>query len=464
MQANQIEKIQSWLKNHESELLDHVQSIIRIPSVQGPALPGARFGEPVRDALNYVLELGNRWEMKTKDLDGYACYAEIGQGKNLVLCLSHVDVVPVGSGWNFDPFGAEIKDDYLYGRGTVDDKGPAIASFYAMRAIQECCPDLKARIRCVFGGNEESGFECVKHYVQTEELPTYGITPDGDWPLVYAEKGIAALYIDIPAESSAFELISIEGGEAINVVMNSCRATVRVARSIRHEIEMNLGEAWDKNVSWNWDDNLLHIEAKGRGAHGSTPFLGDSAAIRLLRFLVEIAPVQASKFYQDLFALSENTGAGLGILGSDEVSRDLTSNLGVIRSKDNTITFQFNIRYPVTWKGEQLVDRCNAHLAEACSSFKLSHFDDSPPMYIPKEHPLVKTICDVYTEETGENLKPKVIGGGTYARAIPNTVSIGTGWQGDRNVHSFDERIKVDHLFKLSRIYAHVLYRLAQLD
>lgn len=56
------------------------------------------------------------------------------------------------------------------------------------------------------------------------------------------------------------------------------------------------------------------------------------------------------------------------------------------------------------------------------------------------------------------------MGGGTYARAIPNTVSIGTGWEGDGKAHETDERLKVEHLFKMSRIYAHILYRLALVE
>ena len=123
-----------------------------------------------------------------------------------------------------------------------------------------------------------------------------------------------------------------------------------------------------------------------------------------------------------------------------------------------------NIRYPVTWKGEDLANRCREFLKTLKYSFTLDVVRDSPSLYFPLDHPLIKTIREVVKEETGETKEPGVMGGGTYARAIPNTVSIGTGWEGDGKAHETDERLKVDHLFKMSRIYAHILYRLAMLD
>lgn len=456
-----VQKLHDWLRDHEQDLLQDTLAMLRIDSVEGEKAPDAPFGPGCREALDLALSLAEKYGFAVKDIEGYIGYAEFGQGDRLVMSLGHLDVVPTGPGWKHAPFGAEIDGGYVYARGAVDDKGPTMASFYAMRAIKECFPDISSRLRQAFGCNEESGFACVARYMQTEEVPTYGVAPDSGWPLYHAEKGIANLEVSVPIPESDVQLLELEGGQRPNIVIDSCSAKIKVSAAARPEVESKLADAWDRNVTFAWEGDVLGIFAIGKAAHGSTPFAGDSAAIRLLRFLNEISPLGPKTFYEELFGLTHVGGAGLGISGSDDVSHDLTCNLGIVKAENGVLDLLFNIRYPVTWTGEQLQDRCRAHLSELASGFQLKVTRDSPSLYFPLEHPLVKTIVDVYEEETGERRKPGTMGGGTYARAIPNSVSIGTGWEGDGAAHETDERLKVEHLFKMSRIYAHILYRLA---
>lgn len=438
--------------------------MLRFPSVEAPAADGAPFGSPVREALDFALALGRSFGMSVKDLEGFAGFAEFGQGRRLIVALGHLDVVPVGDGWRHDPFGAEIDGGYIYARGSTDDKGPTMAMLYAARAVQETFPDVPARIRVVFGCNEESGMRCVKRYAETEDPPTFGIAPDSGWPLYHGEKGIANLTVTAKVPDSAFKLVELCGGQRPNIVIDQAAARVRVEPALRSEIQDRLDSAWDRNLSFRWEtDNALSLESRGKASHGAYPFGGDSAAIRILRFLREIAPLEVQEFYQDLFDLTHIAGVGLGIHGADEPSKDLTSNLGIISTEAGTIRMVFNVRYPVTWTGEQLGKRCEEHLADLKGEFSLASMTDSPPLYFPLDHPLVRAVCEVYKDETGEEKKPGTMGGGTYARMLPNTVSIGTGWEGDGNAHETDERLKVEHLFKMSRIYAHILVRLATL-
>ena len=457
-----VAKLHDWLRAHEQELLNDFVEMLKIPSLESEPLPNAPYGAENRKALDLALSLSEKYGFKTTDLEGHIGYADFGRGERLVMSLGHLDVVPVGPGWKHAPFGAEIDNGYVYARGAIDDKGPTMASFYAMRAIKEVCPDLPARMRQVFGCNEESGFGCVERYVQTEEAPTYGIAPDSGWPLYHAEKGIANLEIGVPLNSSAeMALLEISGGQRPNIVIDSCSAKVRVAGSVRKEVEEKLADAWDRNVTHAWEGDVLGVFAIGKAAHGSRPFDGDSAAIRLLRFLNEIAPLSSKTFFEELFETTHIGGAGLGIAGSDEPSNDLTSNLGIVETKNGHVELLFNVRYPVTWNGPKLQALCENRLAKYKSGFTLRMTRDSAPLYFPLDHPLVKTIVDVYEAETGERKEPGTMGGGTYARAVPNTVSVGTGWEGDGAAHETDERLKVEHLYKMSRIYAHILYRLA---
>jgi succinyl-diaminopimelate desuccinylase len=458
-----VARLQEWLRAHEQELLNDTIKMLRIPSVETEEEPDAPFGRANREALDLALELSNQAGMRTVDLEGKIGYAEFGTGERLIMSLGHLDVVPVGPGWKHEPFGAEIDGGYIYARGAEDDKGPTMASFYALRAIKECCPELNVRFRQAFGCDEESGFLCVHRYTETEEAPTYGIAPDSGWPLYHAEKGISNLVIEVPLHQGEMSLVEACGGQRPNIVIDSAEASVKVAQSARQHVEGKLADAWDKNVEFHWEGDILRVRARGKAAHGSTPYMGDSAASRVFRLLFEISPVSDEGFYEELLKSTNTGGQGLGIHGRDEVAFDLTSNLGIVTTEGSNLRLLFNIRYPVTWKGAELKQKCESHLAKLKSGFKLVEMSDSPSLYFPLEHPMVKTIIDVYAEETGELKEPGVMGGGTYARAVPNTVSIGTGWEGDGKAHETDERLKVEHLFKMSRIYAHILYRLATL-
>jgi succinyl-diaminopimelate desuccinylase len=458
-----VAQLRSWLASHEAELLEEYRALLRIPSVESEPAPNAPFGLGNRQAMDFMLELARNSGMATIDLEGFCGFADFGSGKRLVATFGHLDVVPAGQGWRHDPFGAEVHGEYVYGRGAVDDKGPTMAAFYAMCAIQAVLPDLGVRFRSFFGCNEESGFRCIQRYARTEEPPEFGIAPDSGWPLVHGEKGIMNLLAQRPLIEGEMALVRVAGGERPNVVIDRCEGVVRVAPGARAGIETKLEGAWDRNLEFHWEGDELHTVAHGKAAHGGWPFGGDSAATRLFRFWREIAPTSLRRAYDQLFEATHPAGDGLGIHGSDEVSKGLTANIGIVDTVDGQVRLLVNVRYPVTWEGGRVSEAARAHLSQLDSRWTVTETRDSKPLYFPLEHPLVRTICDVYEAETGERKEPGVMGGGTYARAIANTVSIGTGWDGDGDAHEAGERLKIAHLFKMSRIYAHILYRLATL-
>lgn len=462
MTQERVEAAQAWLRDHEQDLIDNLRHLLRIPSLEAPALPNAPFGQPNRDALDFMLNLSTDSGMTAVDMDGYCGYADFGQGKPLVMSLGHLDVVPVGPGWKHEPFGAEVDEGYIYARGASDDKGPTMAMFFACLAIKETWPDINVRVRNVFGCNEESGFLCVKHYVENAEAPTLGVAPDAGWPLIHAEKGIADFVIERPIFTGAVRLVEINGGQRPNIVIDTCRARVEVDASARAHMEMKVSENWDRNLTCQWEGDTLILEAIGKAAHGSIPFAGDSAAIRVARFLKDSVPFDQEDEYVEFFKRMHIGGLGLGISGSDEPSGPLTCNLGIVETGGNVIRLTLNCRYPVTWNGDEMRAKCEAHLAKSKFGYVLASMSDSKPLYFPLEHPIVKIICDAHQVETGEDIAPGVMGGGTYARAVPNTVAIGTGWAGDGPAHETDERIRIEHVHKMSRIYARIMVGLIE--
>ncbi|MCK9909747.1 Sapep family Mn(2+)-dependent dipeptidase, partial [Microbacteriaceae bacterium K1510] len=185
----------NWLdevEKRKADLIEATQAFLQINSVMDmdSARAGAPFGEGVQEALSYALQVCADAGMEVKDVGGYAGHAQFGQGDKLIGVLSHVDVVPVGEGWTTPPFAAEIVDGKIVARGAIDDKGPTMAAIFAAKIVKELGLPLQKRVRLIFGTDEETNWRCVRRYFETEEMPMMGFTPDADFPLIYAEKGL----------------------------------------------------------------------------------------------------------------------------------------------------------------------------------------------------------------------------------------------------------------------------------
>ncbi len=456
------EALQKWIEEHTGELVSDLRALLQCESVKSTPLPTAPFGLGVRSAFDKVLELGERYGLRAKDYDGYALHLEMGYGEEVVATLSHVDVVPPGNGWSVPPFEGVIQDGYIIARGAQDDKGPTIAVIYAARALKELELPIRKRIRLIVGGDEESGWECMKHYFQHEpERPTCGFTPDGGWPLIYAEKGIVNLQLEkaVPAPADLPRIEWARGGERPNMVPDFAEAFIRADGAQVDRILLTLAGLEDiVTVS---EDTGVHVSARGRSAHGSAPQEGVNAVARLLDALRQVGLANHHDWLEPMCAWAHSMdGSALGIAHSDEVSGALTSNLGVFHYDGSHVQCVVNVRYPVTWTLEALLERLSATIEP--EGFRLVHHFGIAPLYVPLDTPFLQTILRVYREETGDDSPPKTMGGGTYARATQNIVAIGTGFDGDGSAHEPDERIAISTLQKITLIYARILLELAQ--
>jgi succinyl-diaminopimelate desuccinylase len=489
--------LDSWIEPKRDEIVDCLLRLLRIPSVGADPVEGKPFGEEVDKALRFVTGEAERFGMKTKNVDGYAVHAEIGSGEEMAMTLTHVDIVPTGSGWTKDALG-EVSDGYIYGRGAQDNKGPTVACLYALRALKESGVPLKRRVRHVVGGNEESGFRCVRHYFEVEEKPTYGFSPDAMFPLVYAEKGSMNISVAVKlgesvgicdaagsscdsgdcAESSGpiAGLEDFAGGERANIVGDRASATLRVCKGCEDKVISLLESAIPKarefaggpgplEFEFEKGNGYVKIEAKGKAAHASVPEEGTNAISGLLYLLGSLGPHLVSSEGIAFAAQAAATGGeGLNIKCEDDVSGPLTCNLGIGRF-DRTgdgpvLRCVYNIRFPVRASGEELRERALAcphpeGVEVDVMSVGKAHYSD------PKSF-LVKTLLRIYRDETGDNSPPMAIGGGTYAKVIPGGVAYGPVRPGvAETAHQADERIAVDELMFLVRIYARALYALA---
>ena len=468
-------QISAWIDAHRDEIVETTQSLLRIPSIEAEAAPGAPFGLETRQALDNALATAAGQGLATKSVEGYAAHAEwtapgVAADAPIVGVLAHVDVVPPGTGWSHPPFGAEIADGRIYARGATDDKGPAMAGLWAIAALRACRVPLTHRVRLILGANEESGFECVKYYFAHEEMPVTGFTPDAMFPLVYAEKGIANAVLTRPAppEGERIHLESLHGGERPNMVPDTAFAILNDGpqpwAAIVARLNAVVGVTTEEIDGGREDGKRLRVTAKGISAHGSTPDNGVNAVAVLCDalLLLDHQEDQVDVIQQIQKWAGDTKGASLGIAGEDDIAGPLTCNLGVAEIADGKASLTFNIRYPVTWNSETLRERLTQGIDS--SGWTLSELTDQPPLYVPQDDPLVATLLEVYRTETGDMTPPKTMGGGTYARAMTKGVAFGASFPSGESgggAHEKDECWPIDDLIKATKIYAKALARLA---
>lgn len=449
------------IRAQQDALLTDLTELVRIPSVSVTGVGDAPYGPQCRLALDHFLALARSMGFRTQNVDGHCGWCEYGEGAEMVAVLGHLDVVPAGEGWHYPPYDCTRVGDRIYGRGVIDDKGPTVAALYALKTIKESGVPLKRRVRLLVGCNEENGSSCIFHYVETGgEIPVMGFTPDGEYPIINGEKGIITLKYRRPLSPSPRSIQAISGGTAHNVVPDRAWAELTWPAAER---KTACGLRMDQVTVRETQAGLL-VEARGVGTHGSTPEKGENAVGRLLLALHLLGLDGDSGRTVDFLAQKlgmETRGESLGIAMSDELSGDLTVNLGVIQGDAAGLTLTVNLRYPVTARYEDFEDTlCRAM---AAGGFDQEVADHRAGVYMPPESPLVRALSKVYEEKTGRPAQLKCIGGGTYAKACPNLVAFGPLFPGqEMTEHQPDEYIELDTLMKNAEIMAAAIWELAR--
>ena len=454
--------LNAYVRKMEPALLACLQENLRIPSVQGPAEPGKPYGSAVRESLDHVLAAAEKLGFSTVNMDGQLGWCEYGEGEEMVAVLGHLDVVPAGDGWSFDPWGGEIRDGRIFGRGTMDDKGPSIAALFALAALRESGLPIRRRIRLIFGCNEESGSGDMKYYLaHGGEIPVMGFTPDGEYPVINGEKGIINVTYGRELDQiGELKLLSIHGGTAPNVVPASASAKLACPR----ELAERIAKLSAPKLRYTVTEQGLFVESEGVNAHGSTPELGENALGRLVLALdtlpLEGQTAQAIHFLAQTLGM-ETDGASAGIALSDDVSGKLTLNWGTLDVENGKLLMKINYRYPVTKR----CDDCAPILDEkfAAAGFTKEAQLHKEKLYVPEDSSLIRTLMKVYREQTGLEGKPKSIGGGTYAKSLPNIVAFGPIFPGDEiREHKPDEFLELSRLMQNAQIIAAAMYEMAK--
>ena len=289
--------LDQYIEDFKNDIVKDICNLVNIPSVSeetgNPEMP---FGEGCKNALEYTLNLGEQLGFKTKNIDNYCGYIEFGEGEKLVGIIGHLDVVPSGDGWDTPPFEANIREGKIFGRGTIDDKGPVISSLYAMKAVKDNLK-INSRVRLILGLNEEKSWKCINHYKEKEEYPTIGFSPDADFPCIYAEKGIATIYLTenyTKYDSLPIRITEIDcKNNAINVVPKYCSvklklnsAEIEIGKCIKF-IDDTIKEL-NYDISYTTDEENICLVSRGIQAHAAHPDLGKNAISQMIVLLNRI--------------------------------------------------------------------------------------------------------------------------------------------------------------------------------
>lgn len=462
------------VEKRQDDLLNDLRELLKIESVldEKNNSEDAPLGNELKKALDYMLALGERDGFISKNVGNIAGHVEMGSGEELIGILGHVDVVPAGDGWSVEPFGGVIKDGRIYARGAIDDKGPTIAAYYAMKIVNELGLPLQKRVRLIIGTDEESEWRCVSHYFEVEEMPVMGFAPDADFPIIHAEKGIADFdlvqnFSNKKNKSENISLISFEAGQRYNMVPDSAKVILDV-KSDKTELLQQFNEYMEDHSlkgDYHVDGGYIVMELEGLSAHGMEPDIGKNAGLILAHFLQTIDLDEKGKGFVSTavdFFFKDSRGRALGVQYKDDISGELTINVGkLLYNEIDGGIFGLNLRYPVTFNLEQGIDKISK-VAEK-SGFQIENLSDSKPHHVEKDNDLIKILSSVYESQTGEKAELLSIGGGTYARSLQSGVAFGALFPGRPDVaHQKDEYMELEDLFHATAIYAQAIYELAR--
>lgn len=461
-------KFDHLIENFKDDMIKATQEIIRIKSVEEDPVNDKPFGLGVQQCLEYAMDLGHQLGFETKNVDNYAGHIQMGQGDEIIGVLAHLDVVPEGDNWDYPPYGGEIHDGRIYGRGTNDDKGPAMAALYAMKAIQESGVTLNKRVRLILGTNEETGSKGVEYYLKKEETPILGFTPDADFPVIHGEMGIMVFNLEKTfneeLDDGGIKVISINGGNRPNMVPDYAEAKIIETYPIEDIVHAFNAER-DADIRMSKVGDFTSLKSYGVSAHGGSPGSGKNAISKLIELLdlVDLAIGDLSSFIRFYARNIGNNlhGEKIGCAFEDEASGKLVYNVGIIDLSNSKVSVTVNIRYPITSDHNAIVAGHKEVNKEIGLAFnEIAHVD---PIYVPKDHTLVKTLMKVYNDHTGRNDEPITIAGGTYARELDNCVAFGALFPGQEDVaHQRNEYISIDDLILNAKIYASAIYELAK--
>lgn len=424
------ERIEAYLQQRQTELVEDIRTLIRIPSVHGRQAD-------CRQALEYVCQRAEAFGMKTRMTStGDVGVIELGSGTEIVGILTHVDVVDIGDPekWTYPPFEATQADGALWGRGTVDDKGPVMMSLYALKALKDLEVPLDKRIWLIVGTCEEGIWTDIEHFKEEFEHPAHGFSPDGNFPIFNVEKGYADICLTF-TEPALDTIVSLAAGESRNSIPSL--ATIQLQ-----------GEEME----------AYH----GVSAHSSSPQLADNAIVKLCKALEDRRPLAFSRFVARFLADYHAPGLrfddGSDYYHGEYVGRT-TAVPTVLRKEGGSVILNINLRQRFGVTQADILDAFRRH--EDAYGYRTELIECLDPMMVSEHRPELQLMKEVYSSYGYEGAFC-LAHGSSYAKSMENFVSWGPVFPGNPDcAHMEDERIMLQSMMTATSMYAVYLARVA---
>ena len=449
--------------------IELLKKLISYKSVMGDPCEGAPYGKACADVLNFAEHTLQEEGFITRNVENHAVTAALDDRPPEVGVLAHLDVVPTeGQAWSSDPFIAEIRDDRIYGRGAIDDKGPAAAIITAMKILRDSAKKgeitLKRNMRLILGSNEENGSEDMAYYTKREAFPPMLFTPDGSFPVITMEKGMVRYDMTRRIAGQGEKAVTrIDCTGPYNAVPELACAEVRGIQTeeVLREAERVSTDGICFSVT-ELPDNCLRINAHGKAAHASTPEKGRNALTALCTLLARLHldgdAAAAVSLLSEKFPYGENDGTHAGLKYSDSRMGDATIVMSRMSFDGEILQAGFDCRFPSAVDKSDIIGAFSK-AAETCgmegTAVAASDSHSADP-----DSELVRTLLSVYEDFTGKKGKCIAIGGGTYVHDTKNGVAFGAEWSDENNMHSADEFIGIDEFRNDIIIYTEALLRL----
>ena len=434
-----------------SDFIEKIKYFVEIPSFYDEKTVNKEmpYGQKIEKILIAFAKLGKKLNFNVEKNKHYV-ELSIGKKGELIEIFGHLDTVPTT---NNETPKLIIKNNTFFGRGIVDDKGPLLANLYAIKILNDYHLIKNKRIKIFAGGDEERGSSCLKYYIKNcqKEIPVYGFTPDSAFPLVYGEKGIGNIIIYKKIKLK--NIININGGEAINVVMPKCTFKVKNI----NEIKKNKDKIKSKfKITGN------EITFFGVAAHGANPKKGKNAFLIGLKELKKFNKNDneycfMNKIYHSFI---DCYGKNMNVYFKGKFLKETTYNLGIVNFKKNILTLYIDFRFPETINPKKITKtilyKLNFNLKnEKYIDFLLHNLSSK----------LIKSLINAYQIETNDfKTKPLISGGGTYAKECPNIIAFGPSYpKSNYKIHKKNESIKKNELINLISIYMHAIFNLINL-
>ncbi len=415
---------------------DALKKLISFKSVKGEPLDGKPFGEEVYKAYDYFMTLSSNMGFETINYDNYIGEVVYGQGEELGI-IGHLDVVPAGDGWDSDPFTLTLKDGVYYGRGLQDDKAPLLICLFVLKELKDGKFPCNKKIRLIVGCNEESGWQDVEYFKTKSNFPEYGFSPDGNFPVSYAEKGMNIVKFYLPTLKN---FSCIKGGTVVNAVCGNawCRAT-------DNGIDLDLIKKHNLILK---DGNV--IESVGKSCHGSRPELGKNALKPLFEYFLDMG-----EDVQNVIDCLFNDKGGLKNMVNEQ--GDITFSPDLIEEENGKIIITCDCRIPAPLS--------LADIIPVFDSFGIEYDAEEKhdAVMVDKDGEFVQTLLNAYKTVTGRESNPISQSGSTFARAFKKGVAFGPEFEDESSsIHEANERISEKSLYKLYSIYKKAIFDLVK--